>query len=329
MILKIDTYLPLRKETEENNTLVHKLTSRLLEVSEKIVLPLDDFGETNVKIEVLSKEDSEKVKLKHPDFFNKDVISTIHFQSIVDYKEIFQYDMSQFPDWLTNESLNEATLKGIYRSRILNFLIFTQLSVPGSLYSYKGFYLTNNNFHMDFEGFNSCLIGLAFEDKPVWPFVRDIPLDKVWDYIIKKTNILTKDSETKIERGLNAFSYLFNQNDNSANSLFWSMTGVEALYADGEIGIGYQINNKSKLFLGEPIENKRILTKLYDYRSKFLHGKKSIPLNHGWLDGEYTDKHDEEFMDNTFISAKLLTVTLQKIIANDIETFEFEFRLIE
>jgi hypothetical protein len=104
------------------------------------------------------------------------------------------------------------------------------------------------------------------------------------------------------------------------------MSGIEALYAEGEIGIGYQIDKKSKVFLGEPKVNKKLLKELYNYRSKFLHGKMSIPINNGWLEGENdTNKHDEEISDMAFLSSKLLTVTLQEIIDRGLKEFKFEF----
>lgn len=329
MILRFETYLPLRDETEEIDSIGQKLCVELSKVSEKIRLPLDDFGDISLQIKVLKEDEIEHISKKYQKYFDKGYLDVIYFNSEIDFKEIYDFDKSNYPDYITNEQLNESMLMAIYRSRFMNFLIFTQLSVPGSLYSYKGFHLVNNEFKEDFHEMSSCLVGIGYEEKPSWPFIQTLPVDKVWNYILNKTKILSSDSSTNIERGLNAFSYLFDNNYSSANSLFWSMTGVEALYAEGEIGIGYQINNKAKLFLGEPKENKKVLTKLYDYRSKFLHGKKSIPLNHGWLDGEYTDNHDEEFMEKAFISGKLLAATLQEIINRDIDVFDFEFKLIQ
>ncbi len=327
MKMKIETYLPLRRESEEIDANSSLLSDELVKASGQISLPLDDFGTPKVNMKIIGDSELDRLKQRFPKYFENEPLLVIHFSTELDFECVYEYDMSDFPSWLSNEKLNEATLVGIYRSRFFNFLVFTQLAVPGSLLSQKGFHMLNNEYREDFREISSCLIGLGYEEKPIWPFPKTIQIDKVWNYILNRTNILDSESSTKIERGLNAFSYLYDDNDSSANSLFWSMTGVEALYVDGDIGIGYQINNKAKLFLGEPLENKRILTRLYDYRSKFLHGKKSIPLNHGWLDGEFTDKHDLEFSDNVLVSAKLLTVTLQQIIIKDIVEFDFEYKL--
>lgn len=329
MKLKIDTYLPLRTETSEIDNRINELVTNLLEVSEKIKLPLDDFGETNLIIKLVPDKNFKKLKASFPNYFTKEILSLLIFNSVIEYEEIYTYNLEQFSDWVTNQKLNESYLSSIYRSRLLNFLIFTQLAIPGSLYTYKGFLNTNDKFYLDIDEFNSILVGLAFDKQNKWPPIQKIKIDEVWNYIISKTELLTSNSKSNIENGLSSFTYLFDNRANSANSLFWAMTGLEALYADSNVGVGYQIDRKSKLFLGSPKENKKVLTRLYDYRSKFLHGKKNIPINHGWLSDESIDKHEDEFSNNALISAKLLTATLQKIIMNKMLDFNFEFKLCE
>jgi hypothetical protein len=329
MRLKIDTYLPFKKESSEMDSLINELVSELLESSNKLELPLDDFGSANLLIELVTEDKISNLRTEYPTYFKNEILSILHFQSIIDYEEVYTFNLTNFPDYITNEILNESNLVGIYRSRFLNFLYFTQLSIPGSLYTDKGIFLTNDKFHMDFNSLCSSLVGIAYEDSPLWPYVKKVNIENVWNYITQKTNILFEKSVTNIEHGLNAITYLSDNDSSSANNLLWAMTGIEALYADGEIGIGFQIDRKSKLFLGEPAENKKIITKLYDYRSKFLHGKKSIPINDGWLGENETDDHEDELSAQALLSAKLLIATLQEIIAKNMIKFDFEFQLIK
>jgi hypothetical protein len=193
----------------------------------------------------------------------------------------------------------------------------------------KGLFLRDDKYYHDVETLSSNLVSVVYEKNVTWPHTDRLSLITVWNYVKNKTCILTKRSETKIENGFNAFSYLVENNSDNMQSLFWAMSGIEALYADGEIGIGYQIDLKAKLFLGEPKENKKLLKKLYNFRSEFIHGGMKIPISNGWFSDDSQDEYDFEFYDMVCLATRLLTATLQMIIKRDLKRFDFEFRLIE
>jgi hypothetical protein len=325
----IEVIVPFRDEDEVIEEQAEGLIESLIKSSGKIDIPLDDFGKANLNISKLSEDRISELKSKHSKYFEKGYLSVISFYTEITFEEIYSFHSKSKP-LPNNEELNKSYLVGLFESRLVNFLIFTQIALPGSLYTYPGFLLEDGEVRgYDFNMFTSNLVGWAFYDnKNSWPSLKKLDIKKVWSYILDKTTLLTASSKTNIENGLSAFSYLIDKDDNSANSLFWAMAGIEALYADGDIGIGYQIDNKSKEFLGEPSENKRVLKNLYNYRSKFLHGRMSLPINHGWIhEGNYPDKHEEEIMDMAFLASKLLISTLQEIITRGLVEFQFKFNL--
>jgi hypothetical protein len=98
-------------------------------------------------------------------------------------------------------------------------------------------------------------------------------ISKVWNWIIEKTNILQSFSNTKIEKALHTFTYLFSTNYHSglSTSLIWSLIGLEAIYADSDLGIAQQIHEKAQVLLETINENKKIFKSIYNFRSRLLH----------------------------------------------------------
>jgi hypothetical protein len=200
MFIKIETYIPFRSESEEMDSLAKELISLLLDVSDEIFLPLDDFGIASLNISKVDSNDIIKLKDIYPTHFTSEILELMHFKSEIDFELIYEFNHEALPDFVTNETMNSSYLTGIYRSRLVNFLIFSQLAIPGSLYTYKGFFLVDEKFHMDINPFSSSLIGgLAYEEKSNWPFIRKLPIIKVWDYIVNQTQILTTSSSNNIE----------------------------------------------------------------------------------------------------------------------------------
>ncbi len=106
------------------------------------------------------------------------------------------------------------------------------------------------------------------------------------------------------------------------SQLFWCMLGIETLYAKGNQGIGEQIRQKVKTILGEPKEFKKKITKLYEYRSKLIHGDLDFPAK---FSDETYDIYDASHLDYLGFAISILLSSIQVLIANDIDKFEFEF----
>lgn len=327
MELKIETYIPFRDEDKTIKDFSERLIKELLNHSSDIKIPLDDFGSANIEIQIVDKQKLKDLVLNYPAYFKSNDSKILHFCSNINFELI--YDFSKQLREIPKEEINRGLLAEIYIKRFINFIYFTQLAIPGSLNTNKGLILKDGIYFRDFERMDSCLIGIAYDDNIEWPFVKFIKITTVWEYILNKTNILENQSINNIENGLNAFTHLFNNSNESVYNLFWAMSGIEALYAEGEIGIGYQIDSKAKLFLGEPNENKKVLKKLYSFRSKFLHGSMSIPINSGWIPKNEVDEYHNDFYQMEYLATRLLTSTLQKIVDKNMNSFKFEFKLSE
>ena len=327
MILDLEIFLPFRDD-QYTNLSSKELIDEMLSLSESIQLPIEEYGKATICIEKTSPAKSLILKEEYPTYFKEKYLNILHFSSQIEFTEIHTLDSSntELLQIIDNEIFNRAFLTSIFQARLFNFIVFTQLAIPGSLNVDKGIFLKDSKFHSEFKSLNSNLSSLGYEEKPIWPEPLKLSIIKVWDYITKKTKILDSFSSSKIENGLNAFTYLFNDSNNFMQNLLWAMSGIQALYADSEVGIAYQIDRKSRLFIGD-CNNKKIIKKLYDFRSKFLHGSMNIPINDGWLENDDEDKFDDEFYRMDLLASKILTVTLQKIINMGLIDFDFEFKL--
>lgn len=111
------------------------------------------------------------------------------------------------------------------------------------------------------------------------------------------------------------------------------MLGIEALLIEGNQSITDQFRQKSILILGEPKEFKKKLSKLYDYRSKLIHGRHDIfprfykdysyVMNENHVDKGGTLEYFEQL---NFATSILLALIRELIIAKK-DCFEFEFQL--
>lgn len=151
-----------------------------------------------------------------------------------------------------------------------------------------------------------------------WPEVHILKIEQVWKWLNEKTNYISSGMSTNaIERALNALSYTMNDGGSHYEEMFYILIGLEAIYNDNKnIGITEQIRTKTELLLKRPAEYKKKITKFYDNRSEFLHGKMNFPNSYYRYDA--TKEFEEFFFQkyiNTVQNAKAILIsTIQEYI---------------
>lgn len=183
------------------------------------------------------------------------------------------------------------------------------------------FLLKKNSFY------SQELFQYSIEKK--WPNLKNLGIRKTWDWYLTKVNPKGIDevSSTKLSRAFNAFSYLY-ENSEEINKLFWTMVGIEALYVKGKEGIAEQIKEKGQIFLGEIIEFKKRLSKMYEFRSAFIHGSKDFPSYFHVHDGiESYERFNDELFEILLTAESMLIATIQKMAEEDRTDLEFRYVL--
>jgi hypothetical protein len=133
-------------------------------------------------------------------------------------------------------------------------------------------------------------------------------------------------SETRVGRAINAYSHLFDSNggrDDPAK-LFWALVGIEAIYVEGNSSLQDQVNRKTQIFLGERHDFKKMFSKMYDYRSRFVHGDLNFE-NKFFLDGDKTENHFADFWMYRDFAISILLSTLQRLIKRNRHELEFDY----
>ncbi|MBI6118236.1 HEPN domain-containing protein [Salegentibacter maritimus] len=175
--------------------------------------------------------------------------------------------------------------------------------------------------------YTSELFEYSMEKK--WPNFENLEIRKTWNWYLRVQNplLIEELSGSSISRAFNAFSYLY-ENSEGINKIFWAMVGIEAIYVRGKEGISQQIKEKAQLYLGEIQHFKKRLTKMYDFRSSFIHGNKNFPSYFHTADAiESYEKFSEELFDVMLTAECLLIATIQKIAKEERDNLSFMYAI--
>ncbi len=162
-----------------------------------------------------------------------------------------------------------------------------------------------------------------------WPNFESLEIQETWNWYLRKVNPIRIDelSSSPLSRAFNAFSYLYDESDD-ITKLFWTMVGLEAIYVEGIDGISRQIREKGQLFLGEIEEFKKRLSRMYDFRSGFVHGSINFP-SFFHIDNEMDSflKYCEDSFEVLLTAESMLITTLQKMAKKDLGELKFKYIL--
>lgn len=112
-----------------------------------------------------------------------------------------------------------------------------------------------------------------------WPRLHLLNLLDIIKWIKKISAFTPPVARTRLQRSFAAFTYLLRHRDKESlgELLFRAMQGLEAFYCDGVGDLRKQISDKTKIWLGLTQNPSNIVGKLYDLRSKYVHGSAPMP----------------------------------------------------
>ncbi|WET51424.1 HEPN domain-containing protein [Chryseobacterium indologenes] len=159
-----------------------------------------------------------------------------------------------------------------------------------------------------------------------WPTIKQPTINQTIDWFIHHNFHLDDISQTKIQRAINAFSYSFsNLSEKHTSELFWTMIGIEGLLAEGSSNIISQIKIKTSILLEEPKEFKKKLEKLYNYRSRLVHGDLNFPPKYS----NDFDGFEREYWDYSEFALSILIALVKELIIENKTEFKFEYKRIK
>ncbi|MEM9281824.1 MAG: hypothetical protein AAGA96_08360 [Verrucomicrobiota bacterium] len=127
--------------------------------------------------------------------------------------------------------------------------------------------------------------------------------------------------ETRIQKALASLSQIASYGlFPKAAQLFYAMQGLEAFYCEGVGDLRNQLARKIRILLGDwPGKNNRI-AKLYDFRSKYVHG--SYCLEFSYFKGDPAPDYYST-LDEVEFAVALLLASLQECIRKDATEIQY------
>lgn len=215
-----------------------------------------------------------------------------------------------------------------FKKAINDFRIAINIAFPGFFEISEGYIFIENERHIKIESsISSLLASVLGARKRKWPEIKILNISKTWEWLLKRESFINAMSSNPIERALSSFTHIF-QSDNY-DDLFYSLIGIEAIYTKGKQGILEQLREKSTLLFGEPENYKNSLSKMYDIRSRFIHGNLNFPSKYYIYDGI---KQFDEFMSKEYeqcleIAEALLVGTIQQFVIRNAESLKFNLQI--
>ncbi|MCW3082792.1 MAG: hypothetical protein JWP12_158 [Bacteroidetes bacterium] len=330
--VKIEIYqgilIPMGFDPEESIEYFKKLLSDIN--GTQINFPISPEIKVKVRIKVLNSLRGQKRKLwkLYKTHIREEII--LKFSSTIYFKDQNFEELKS-----TNFNSNDFYLKHLlipnFEKRYYDFIVALDIARVGALHPGTGLLFSNGFFLRPLKPLNLYSIDiLSYSLEKKWPVFEQLNIHKTWSWYLTKAfpKGIDEISSTNLSRAINAFTYLYQENISEQERLFWTMVGIESLYVGGKEAIGEQVRKKAQIFLGEIKEFKKRLTKMYDYRSAFVHGSKDFPGYFHIHDGLDTfDKFIEDSEDPVQVAKSLLLATLQKMAKYELDDLEFEYIL--
>lgn len=318
--IKISLLHPLILEKEyltEINQAFNKLIVDLK--TNKLTITLDD--KTYLFKKKLRREGSNKFR------YYKTLILELTLNLAEMYLDQEICDNSNEKVELTPEQANLFKRKVIeteLEKYVMDLTFATNLAYPG-LFEYQDakIYLNNkliNKLDTTLIDWNCSYINYL---KNEWPIIHILNIEQVWTWLNNRTNFLEGMSKTDIDRALNALTYTLG--NTSYETIFYILMGIEAIYNDNaNNGITEQIRVKTEALLKRPEKFKKRISKIYDNRSKFIHGKLNFPTKYCPYDAkeDFEDFYFNKYIETIEDAISILISTIQEYIIRDASTIE-------
>jgi hypothetical protein len=293
---------------------------------------LPSLAEAESRVAQPSRKVARDLFLLNPDMLlNPNIHEFLKVQGSFHYdKELIQESI-QAKD--SNSSISDNTILSMasteLSSALEDALILAQLAYPIRISSQTGRTWVGRyprNTISNISGFPSDPI---YASEPQWPAIGIVPIEVVCDWESRLGLFQQGIARTPIQRALASFTHAATLSTiRSGELLFWAMQGLEAFYCRGNGDLRRQLSEKSKLLLGPWKDTKNIVGRLYDFRSKFVHGDFNLERWNNDFTPEPSDWKTLEAFDSALgLAVRMLLATLQKCAREKIVGVEFDYSL--
>lgn len=317
--------VPIYKSEKHYLVYAQEANQEFLELDKEFNLQIPEIGEFEISISC-----PEDVYSDFPRSFIFEINISHNFKSeIIRASKYYESDDEEKLQTFTYQTIEEFKIK------IINILVLTNIAKPGAIKTRQGEIITHGEISIDhivsfpqLYSIHRETLDLVKENK--WPILKNLEFEKVFRWFSSNNFSLERCSTNRTERAINAFTYLFRDNlSGLVFDLYWSIVGIEILYCESNGALAEQINSKVPILLGELKEFKNKLKKMYNFRSRLIHGDINIPPQYLVEPDEENFKitFEDDLFNSTVLAVSILTATLQTMVIKNRGFIRFKYEL--
>lgn len=215
---------------------------------------------------------------------------------------------------------------------IYDIIVAANIAKPGTLEMGKGSLFQNGYEHAIDEMGKAFLLRGARDLATFagWPKIQALDIAKVWKWLAKQEGFMEGFGGGPTGRAVNAFSRLFGiQAQDDVTNLLWALVGIEALYTEGQGSLMQQVKEKSQVLLGKQEEHRKKLSRMYDFRSRFVHGDLDFSGKRAAFGNKDTSRHNKELLETICFAEAILVASLQKLVELDWAGPSFSYQVTD
>ncbi len=325
---------PFEKETQKTRKVLYAMLDELCGLSEQVEFDFEHFGVFKPTISLLEDRES-----------NKRIIRLFGDQAILECEFLkttitvpFSIDEVPInaklePSTDTRQrSICEFLIRESFMKQISNMLIAANLAHVGSI-ELKNSIIIQDDVQQEYAQIPpmdswSLQRSVELSEKIGWPKLQIIDFLKIWKWLNRHEDFFKKGfSNSPMGRALSAFSHIFEYSTrDEPMQLLWALIGVESLYVKGQMALLEQVREKTQILLGSQEGYKKKIVRMYDFRSRFVHGDLNFPSSYPLID-DY-EIFGEDLLESISLAVAILVATIQEIIQRDWSGLEFTYSAI-
>lgn len=330
----VPVMLPFRSDTR-NTAWFAKAIEQIMEQSGVVHCTTDWGGTPKVQIHCFSDPSSYGPLQWRPRSLRDYSFLQFSMSEVVDVDEYMAWFNSQIA--VRGHEINHsgaARLVGdLLVSRLAktaaDTLLASHIAFPGAIAAEQLLLFVEDQYLRNGERLHGKLdVAIERAQEFSWPSFSELSIDDVLKWMDSVPGFSDAEPRGPAGRALSALSVLLVAAPDDVVGLVWALVGLEALYGRGNTGLKAQLMDKSEIVLGPRSAYKKRFQKMYDFRSRFVHGDIDFPLAYSpW---------DPDFQSGTFhgdaseavdIATAMLVASLQQLIIKGQTYFEFSYAL--
>ena len=255
------------------------------------------------------------------------VSTTVPLSGFVNYHNP-EYDAE------TNAALSAVVARVEFCKRMSDLLVFANIARLGSIELlssavFQGGKLLEFSEVPRMDGF-AAQRAVAMADKRQWPPLTPLTVKQVLEWSRTAHETIDGFEGSSMSRALSAFSRLFEKkNVDEPMQLLWALVGIESLYVHGKADLLRQVKEKSQVLLGPQESYKKVLSRMYGFRSRFVHGDLGFPSLSLLRDAPpEVNTYDEGLSEATSVAVSVLAATIQEVVRRGWDGVHFSYTVL-